>query len=203
MAATIDFGSILSAVADVVLEFLNVNDIAVSAGEYCFELPKELKDGEDPYLWVRSLDNKNKRHRCSIGQLAALRIFKGELKDLTADWTKDFRALTLASNFQDESAGKTADWVKSLRLVCVKQLAVLNTSLSDGKTPVYKRTSYKDVDLYNDKVAALKTQHGRNYFQEIDGKIALKALRVSLECSGLKPDTKDTDRVLIPVFILK
>jgi hypothetical protein len=203
MAATIDFGSILNSVADVVLEFLNINDVPAGDGEYSFLCPKELKDGEDPYIWVKPVDGR-KKFKASMGQLASMRVFTGESKNITSDYTKEFRELPLASNFQDQSAGKDAAWMTNVRLVCVRQLMVLNQSLS-GKdnTPVYKRASYKGLDDYNAGLEKLKEKHGVDWLKTIDGRIALKGLRVTLEQSGLKAGVADTDRVLIPVFILK
>lgn len=202
MANTLNFASVLTAICEIVLEFLNLNDVPVGVGEYHLVLPSSLGEKEKPYAFLANQDG-TKRYRCSMAQLAAMRVYQGAVKDLKCEWSKDFKSAANCLSFQElVRKSNDAAWLEKAKFTCVAQLKVQNSSF-EAATPVYKRTSYKGFDDYKERMAKLKKEHGSEWFETVDARVSLKDLRKVLETSGLKDgEEKPENLVLVPVFVV-
>ena len=196
--------SLLEGILAVELEYHNVNEIEIGDGLYFIELP-EQKDAAYPFVYLVR-EGTTDRYRCSINQLAALRVFKLSPTEFKVSWTKDFREAAGCGFFQHTVLERKAAGgfnSKELRLKCIGRMRRLNELVSVENTPVYARKCYTWIDSFTEKREALKKEHGTAWLQTIDGRVAMKGLRETLEKSGLKPDYAANPaawEVKVPVF---
>lgn len=205
MAIELNARSIMDAVLATELDFANINDIEAGDGEYVVTCGKLQKAEDTPFVWFKPKTGTNARKfKASARQLAAARVFGGSGVP-GVEWSRDFLTAPDCRSFQDlcfSRASESADWLLNATFVCIKQLKVRNQNVP-GDVPLYKRKFYKGFQAYSDALVDVRKQHGDNYWESLSGRVAVAALRKTLEQSGLVDGVTDADRVLIPVFRLK
>jgi hypothetical protein len=198
---------LLEGILAVELEFHSINEITAGDGLYFIELP-EQKDAAQPFVYLKKEGDDTVRYRCSVNQLAALRVFSQAPGSFSIAWSQDFRGAAGCSYFQSsvlerKSAGTLN--LNSLRFKCIGQMRRRNDLVEPKNTPVYQRKCYTGIDSFTTQRDALKKANGGEWFNTVDGRVAMKGLRETLEKSGLKPEfVADAAawEVKIPVFVL-